>query len=358
MCRFLVIDKLGEDLDKTFKNGDNILDIGMVASVALQVLIITTVVRVFTDQALQVLDCLEYIHSRGYTHNDIKAANLLQGPASGSWFLVDFGLVVKFLKGEESAHKELKADPRKMHDGTIEYVSRDAHLGCTARRSDLECLALCLVHWTTGTLPWIHLIKGPPTKVQEAKETFFKGMPGTLGPLKLPAPVKEFLLYVAQLQFEQNPDYSKCRALFQGMAKVKKTVAGKTNTPKVSGKTKKVTAKDTPVAGSEEDDDDDVREKRPHPIKTTYRGGRQKAPRVVEVRKEDSFDEMSDVSVEEEEEYKPTPEAKKGTKAAVKKPAKTTVKKTSGKAAKSTQAEEIDSDGDMFAPSPQPSRFR
>ena len=30
----------------------------------------------------------------------------------------------KFFKGEENAHKEEKPDPRKAHDGTIEYLSR------------------------------------------------------------------------------------------------------------------------------------------------------------------------------------------------------------------------------------------
>ena len=62
--------------------------------------------------------------------------------------------------------------------------SRDAHLGCTARRSDLENLALCLVHWSEGKLPWQPLISkvmkpADTVKVQVAKEDFFKGLPAT-----------------------------------------------------------------------------------------------------------------------------------------------------------------------------------
>jgi len=30
----------------------------------------------------------------------------------------------------EGTHKEYKADPRKAHNGTIEFTSRDAHRGC------------------------------------------------------------------------------------------------------------------------------------------------------------------------------------------------------------------------------------
>ena len=51
-------------------------------------------------------------------------------------FLVDFGLVSKYQRG--GVHLEYKPDPRKMHDGTIEYLSRDAHIGVKGRRSDLE----------------------------------------------------------------------------------------------------------------------------------------------------------------------------------------------------------------------------
>ena len=115
--RFLVIDRLGRDLDKIFQNGANPLSLAQASSIA-----------------VQAVDSLEYIHSAGYTHNDIKAANLLFGVEADSRdvYLVDFGLCVKYLKS--GGHKEYKADPRKAHDGTIEYLSRDAHIGCTSRR--------------------------------------------------------------------------------------------------------------------------------------------------------------------------------------------------------------------------------
>ena len=115
--RFLVIDRLGRDLDKIFQNGASPLSLAQVASIA-----------------VQALDSLEYIHSAGYTYNDIKAANLLFGtePDTRDVYLVDFGLCVKYMKS--GGHKEYRADPRKAHDGTIEYLSRDAHIGCTSRR--------------------------------------------------------------------------------------------------------------------------------------------------------------------------------------------------------------------------------
>ena len=103
--RFLVIDRLGRDLDKIFQNGASPLSLGQAASIA-----------------VQALDSLEYIHSAGYTHNDIKAANLLFGtePDSREVYLVDFGLCVKYMKS--GGHKEYRADPRKAHDGSSTLV--------------------------------------------------------------------------------------------------------------------------------------------------------------------------------------------------------------------------------------------
>lgn len=39
-------------------------------------------------------------------------------------YLVDFGLAGKY-----SSEKEFKPNPKKAHDGTLEYLSRDAHHG-------------------------------------------------------------------------------------------------------------------------------------------------------------------------------------------------------------------------------------
>jgi vaccinia related kinase len=68
-------------------------------------------------------------------------------------YLVDFGLVCKYAR--DGVHCEHRPDDRKAHDGTLEYTSRDAHIGAHARRSDLEILAYNLLHWTAGALPWI-----------------------------------------------------------------------------------------------------------------------------------------------------------------------------------------------------------
>lgn len=61
-------------------------------------------------------------------HGDLKGSNMLLGlgrSGGGQAYLVDFGLAVHMAN-------EYKPDPRKMHNGTIEYTSRDAHQVITA----------------------------------------------------------------------------------------------------------------------------------------------------------------------------------------------------------------------------------
>ena len=54
-------------------------------------------------------------------------------------FLVDFGLASKY-KDNLGFHHDGGEDERFAHEGTLEYTSRDAHIGAHSRRGDLETL--------------------------------------------------------------------------------------------------------------------------------------------------------------------------------------------------------------------------
>ena len=206
--RFLVMDRLGKDLQQLFQSGKR-----------------TFSPKAAYNIALKVLDSLEYIHSKGYVHNDIKAQNLLLGygrTKENDLYLVDFGLVSKYHRN--GVHLQYKPDERKAHDGTIEYTSRDAHIGAHSRRSDLEILGYNLVHWMSGKLPWMDNLSDHQY-VHNQKNGFMRDIQSFLWRCfkdQYPDVLEDYLNYVVSLEFDTTPDYDKCRKMFENALKKEK----------------------------------------------------------------------------------------------------------------------------------------
>lgn len=51
--------------------------------------------------------------------------------------MIDYGLAFRFM--QDGKHKEYKEDPRKAHDGTVEFTSRDAHKGVGKKWKCNDC---------------------------------------------------------------------------------------------------------------------------------------------------------------------------------------------------------------------------
>ncbi|KAM6956553.1 serine/threonine-protein kinase VRK2 [Aplochiton taeniatus] len=197
--RFMVMDRLGIDLQKVCDRRGGRL----------------TKTKVL-DIAQTMLDVLEYIHDNEYVHADIKAANLLLGHRDPDQvYLADYGLAYRYCPG--GTHKEYKENPKKGHNGTIEYTSLDAHNGVApSRRGDLQVLGFCLLHWLCGSLPWDSVLKNP-TQVQEAKARLMENLPGSVTRLSVSGAstdeVASLLLYVKYLDYKERPDYQRLREL-------------------------------------------------------------------------------------------------------------------------------------------------
>ncbi|CAH1999481.1 unnamed protein product [Acanthoscelides obtectus] len=198
--RFLVMEKFGADIWKKFLENNRIFPKSTVFKIA-----------------IQILDVLEYIHIKGYVHADIKGANILLAETKETQnkqvYLVDFGLATKY-----TTEPVFKPNPKKAHDGTIEYLSRDAHQGVVpTRRGDLEILAYNLIHWLGGSLPWDKKLSDPKI-VQKSKEEFIdaisKSAKSCFGNKAPPGPLIDYLNYLKTLDFNSTPDYKKIRKIF------------------------------------------------------------------------------------------------------------------------------------------------
>ncbi|XP_074600279.1 serine/threonine-protein kinase VRK1-like [Brevipalpus obovatus] len=238
--RFLVMPRFGTDLQKMLNEHKKFST------------------KVTYTIAIKIIDILEYIHSFGYIHGDIKASNLLlsrqeelgkkprskQGVFS-EIYLVDFGLVERFIFKEDNVHKKYEEDARRANNGTVEFTSRDGHIGAFSRRSDLEVLAYNLLSWLSGgKLPWMPYLKDL-REVKNLKDNFmtninallehcFKKEESTLkvlgksqsasnaripsrnrSSLDVPPGIREFIEAVVKMGFEEKPDYDDLKRLLQ-----------------------------------------------------------------------------------------------------------------------------------------------
>lgn len=131
--------------------------------------------------------------------------------------LIDFGLALKFIDAN-GVHRPFVMDQRRAHDGTLEFTSRDAHMGAHSRRSDLECLAYNLIFWQEGFLPWkSEKIMSQPEQVHRMKEYFMtdiKELYNKIYNVPIPTYISEFLLHVSNLAYHDRPDYKLCKEIF------------------------------------------------------------------------------------------------------------------------------------------------
>ncbi|XP_006868093.1 PREDICTED: serine/threonine-protein kinase VRK2-like [Chrysochloris asiatica] len=196
--RFMVMERLGIDLQKisdqngTFKKS-TVLQLGV-----------------------RMLDVLEYIHENEYIHGDIKAANLLLGYKNPDQvYLADYGLSYRYCPNGN--HKQYQENPRKSHNGTMEFTSLDAHKGVAlSRRSDLEILGYCMLRWLCGKLPWERDLKDP-VAVQTAKTNLLDELPESV--LKW-APsgsscceIAQYLECTYSLGYDEKPNYEKLKKI-------------------------------------------------------------------------------------------------------------------------------------------------
>lgn len=132
--------------------------------------------------------------------------------------LIDFGLAIKFIDSS-GQHRPFCMDARRAHDGTLEFTSRDAHMGAHSRRSDLECFGYNLLYWTEGWLPWKEgaRVMLQPEQVHRMKELFMTDVTVMFQHVygrPVPRWIGQFMRYVSQLAYQDRPDYDLCRNIF------------------------------------------------------------------------------------------------------------------------------------------------
>ena len=168
---------------------------------------------------IQILDRLEYIHSKFIIHRDIKADNFLIGLKNRSIiYIIDFGLAKQYKSRKTGKH--VKFSINKKWSGTSRFASANTLRGVEpSRRDDLESLCYLLLYLMKGSLPWDNI--NEESEINEILIIYKMKQYMTPEMLfrDLPLQMINFYKYCKNLEFEQKPNYKYLKTLLISILK-------------------------------------------------------------------------------------------------------------------------------------------
>ena len=161
---------------------------------------------------------MEEFHETCFVHRELKPDNLVVGigPEADTLFLIDLELAAKY--HNPHTHEHIPFSQYVRFVGNPTFASKNKLLGHkVSRRDDLYSIALMIVYFMRGALPWSGITGRPgrrgslfdavkDLKLQCSSELLTKG---------LPLPVRSLMTHAEGLPFEARPDYEGMRQLFQ-----------------------------------------------------------------------------------------------------------------------------------------------
>ncbi|KAM0913634.1 hypothetical protein ACQ4PT_012057 [Festuca glaucescens] len=166
----------------------------------------------------QMITRIEFMHSKGYLHRDIKPDNFLMGLGrkANQVYAIDFGLAKRYR--DSTTNRHIPYREHKSLTGTARYASSNTHLGIEqSRRDDLESLGYVLLYFLQGSLPWQGLKAA--TKKQKYEKIREKKISTPIEVLCKSCPVEfaSYFHYCHSLTFDQRPDYGFVKRLFRDL---------------------------------------------------------------------------------------------------------------------------------------------
>ena len=165
--------------------------------------------------AIQCLDRLEIVHTKGIIHCDIKPDNFVIGLKDPNViYLIDFGLAHNYKSLKTGKHIDFSFTGYMT--GTARYASRNALRGKQlSRRDDIESFLYMILYFISKKLPWMGIRaktlgekykKIYKYKIEFNYRDFCK---------KYPQEIITCIEYILNLSFKEKPNYEYMRQLFK-----------------------------------------------------------------------------------------------------------------------------------------------
>ncbi len=164
----------------------------------------------------QMIQRVEYFHSRSFLHRDVKPDNFLIGLGKNQHliYIIDYGLAKKYINPLTGDHIPYRDN--KNLTGTARYASVNTHFGIEqSRRDDLEGIGYVLMYFLRGSLPWQGLRASTRKKRYRYIRDVKAGTPIESLCSGFPAEFATYISYCRGLHFDQKPDYDYLRKLFR-----------------------------------------------------------------------------------------------------------------------------------------------
>ncbi|KAK4391813.1 Casein kinase-like protein 2 [Sesamum angolense] len=200
----------------------------------------------------QMINRVEFVHSKSFLHRDIKPDNFLMGLGrrANQVYIIDFGLAKKYRDSSTHQHipyrwvppseAEVPGAPLSRKQAALTLMGKkEFFFSCTvlsilldrifyfvetliysveqSRRDDLESLGFVLMYFLRGSLPWQGLKAG--TKKQKYEKISEKKVSTSIEALcrGYPTEFASYFHYCRSLRFEDKPDYAYLKRIFRDL---------------------------------------------------------------------------------------------------------------------------------------------
>ena len=194
--KVLIEELLGKSLQDLFELNDNEIPLKDICMIA-----------------IQLLERIEYIHSKSIIHRNINPSNFLIGIKNPSLiYIIDFANSKKYRSSRTGKHVKFNLNQKIV--GDYSFISINSMRGGEqSRKDDLESFGYMIIYLLKGFLPW----KEFENKTDKLKKIYELKKKISLERLcqHIPNEIKIYMEYCRSLSFEQKPKYEYLKGLFK-----------------------------------------------------------------------------------------------------------------------------------------------